>query len=118
MAAGAFDDYEVPVGVYDEAFDLLGDVLLLCLAAGLPAWPAVLDALGTAGVALEPGRVGVSFGPVTVVADGRSAAHDERAAASVAAKAQVDLAVSRLGHQRLQSRPALRPVRHRAARRR
>jgi glutamate N-acetyltransferase / amino-acid N-acetyltransferase len=53
----------------------------------------VLDALGTAGVALEPGRVGVSFGPVTVVADGRSASHDERAAAAVAAKAQVDLAI-------------------------
>jgi len=28
-----------------------------------------------------------------VVADGRSAAHDERAAAAVAAKAQVDLAI-------------------------
>jgi glutamate N-acetyltransferase / amino-acid N-acetyltransferase len=67
--------------------------LRAALAAGLPAWPAVLDALGTAGVALHPGRVGVSFGPVTVVADGRSAPHDERAAAAVAAKAQVDLAV-------------------------
>jgi glutamate N-acetyltransferase / amino-acid N-acetyltransferase len=67
--------------------------LRAALAAGLPAWPAVLDALATAGVALHPGRVGISFGPVTVVADGRSAAHDERAAASVAAKAQVDLAV-------------------------
>jgi glutamate N-acetyltransferase/amino-acid N-acetyltransferase len=67
--------------------------LRAALAAGLPAWPAVLDALGTAGVALQPGRVGVSFGPVTVVADGRAAPHDERAAAAVAAKAQVDLAV-------------------------
>jgi glutamate N-acetyltransferase / amino-acid N-acetyltransferase len=67
--------------------------LRAALAAGLAAWPAVLDALGTAGVALEPGRVGVSFGPVTVVADGRSASHDERAAAAVAAKAQVDLAI-------------------------
>jgi glutamate N-acetyltransferase / amino-acid N-acetyltransferase len=67
--------------------------LRAALAAGLPAWPAVLDALATAGVALHPGRVGVSFGPVTVVADGRSAAHDERAAAAVAAKSQVDLAV-------------------------
>jgi glutamate N-acetyltransferase / amino-acid N-acetyltransferase len=67
--------------------------LRAALAAGLPSWPAVLDALGTAGVALQPGRVGVSFGPVTVVADGRSAPHDERAAAAVAAKAQVDLAV-------------------------
>jgi glutamate N-acetyltransferase / amino-acid N-acetyltransferase len=67
--------------------------LRAALAVGLPAWPAVLDALGTAGVALHPGRVGVSFGPVTVVADGRAASHDERAAAAVAAKAQVDLAV-------------------------
>jgi glutamate N-acetyltransferase / amino-acid N-acetyltransferase len=67
--------------------------LRAALAAGRPSWPAVLDALGTAGVALDPGRVGVSFGPVTVVADGRSASHDERAAAAVAAKAQVDLAV-------------------------
>jgi glutamate N-acetyltransferase/amino-acid N-acetyltransferase len=67
--------------------------LRAALAAGLPSWPAVLDALATAGVALHPGRVGVSFGPVTVVADGRSAAHDERAAAAVAAKSQVDLAV-------------------------
>jgi glutamate N-acetyltransferase / amino-acid N-acetyltransferase len=63
------------------------------LAAGLPAWPAVLDALATAKVALVPNRVGVSFGPVTVVAGGRSAPHDERAATAVAAKAQVDLAV-------------------------
>jgi len=53
----------------------------------------VLDALATTRVALHPGRVGVSFGPVTVVADGRSAPHDERAAAAVAAKSQVDLAV-------------------------
>jgi glutamate N-acetyltransferase / amino-acid N-acetyltransferase len=67
--------------------------LRAALAAGLPAWPAVLDALGTAGVALVPDRVGVSFGPVTVVAGGRAASHDERAAAAVAAKAQVDLAV-------------------------
>jgi glutamate N-acetyltransferase/amino-acid N-acetyltransferase len=67
--------------------------LRAALAAGLPSWPAVLDALGTAGVTLDPGRVGVSFGPVTVVADGRSASHDERAAAAVAAKAQVDLAI-------------------------
>jgi glutamate N-acetyltransferase / amino-acid N-acetyltransferase len=67
--------------------------LRAALAAGLPSWSAVLDALATAGVALQPGRVGISFGPVTVVADGRSAAHDERAAASVAAKAQVDLAI-------------------------
>jgi glutamate N-acetyltransferase/amino-acid N-acetyltransferase len=73
---------------------IAGSVALrAALAAGLPSWPAVLDALATAGVALHPGRVGVSFGPVTVVAAGRSAPHDERAAASVAAKAQVDLAV-------------------------
>src|SRR5829696_4192551 len=73
---------------------IAGSVALrAALAAGRPDWPAVLDALATAGVALHPGRVGVSFGPVTVVADGRSAPHDERAAASVAAKSQVDLAV-------------------------
>jgi glutamate N-acetyltransferase/amino-acid N-acetyltransferase len=67
--------------------------LRAALAVGLPAWPAVLDALAAAGVALVPERVGVSFGPVTVVANGGSAPHDERAAAAVAAKAQVDLAV-------------------------
>jgi glutamate N-acetyltransferase / amino-acid N-acetyltransferase len=73
---------------------IAGSVALrAALAAGLPSWPAVLDALATAGVALHPGRVGVSFGPVTVVADGRSASHDERAAAAVAANSQVDLAV-------------------------
>jgi glutamate N-acetyltransferase/amino-acid N-acetyltransferase len=73
---------------------IAGSVALrAAMAAGLPSWPAVLDALATAGVALHPGRVGVSFGPVTVVADGRSASHDERAAAAVAAKSQVDLAV-------------------------
>jgi glutamate N-acetyltransferase/amino-acid N-acetyltransferase len=73
---------------------IAGSVALrAALAAGLPSWPAVLDALATAGVALHPGRVGISFGPVTVVADGRSASHDERAAAAVAAKSQVDLAV-------------------------
>jgi glutamate N-acetyltransferase/amino-acid N-acetyltransferase len=67
--------------------------LRAALATGRASWPAVLDALGTAGVALQPGRVGISFGPVTVVADGRAASHDERAAAAVAAKSQVDLAV-------------------------
>jgi glutamate N-acetyltransferase / amino-acid N-acetyltransferase len=63
------------------------------LAAGLAAWPAVLDALATAPVALDPARVGVRFGPVTVVAGGQVAPHDEPAAAAVAAKSQVDLAV-------------------------
>jgi glutamate N-acetyltransferase / amino-acid N-acetyltransferase len=63
------------------------------LAAGLPVWPAVLDALGAAPVELDPNQVGVRFGPVTVVSGGRVAPHDERAAAAVAAKAQVDLAV-------------------------
>jgi glutamate N-acetyltransferase / amino-acid N-acetyltransferase len=67
--------------------------LRAALAMGLPAWPAVLDALAVAGVALVPERVGISFGPVTVVANGGSAPHDERAAAAVAGKAQVDLAV-------------------------
>jgi len=81
-------------GALAAARAVAGSVALrAALAAGVPAWPAVLDALGTAGVALEPGRVGVSFGPVTVFAAGRSAAHDEGAAAAVAAKAQVDLAV-------------------------
>ena len=63
------------------------------MAAGLAAWPAVLDALATAPVALDPGRVGVRFGPVTVVTGGQVAPHDERAAAAVAAKSQIDLAV-------------------------
>ena len=63
------------------------------LAAGVVAWPAVLDALATAPFALDPARVGVRFGPVTVVAAGQAAPHDERAAAAVVAKSQVDLAV-------------------------
>ena len=67
--------------------------LRAALAGGRPDWAAVLDALAVAGVALDAGRVGISFGPVTVVAEGRSAPHDERAAAAVAAKGQVDLAV-------------------------
>jgi glutamate N-acetyltransferase / amino-acid N-acetyltransferase len=67
--------------------------LRAALAGGRPDWVAVLDALAVAGVALDPGRLGISFGPVTVVADGRAAPHDEPAAAAVAAKGQVDLAV-------------------------
>jgi glutamate N-acetyltransferase/amino-acid N-acetyltransferase len=67
--------------------------LRAALAAGLPGWAEVLDALGTAHVRLDPARVGVRFGPVTVVAGGQAAPHDERAAAAVAAKSQVDLAV-------------------------
>jgi glutamate N-acetyltransferase / amino-acid N-acetyltransferase len=63
------------------------------LAAGVVAWPAVLDALATAPFALDPAKVGVRFGPVTVVAAGQAAPHDERAAAAVVAKSQVDLAV-------------------------
>jgi glutamate N-acetyltransferase/amino-acid N-acetyltransferase len=63
------------------------------IARGLAAWPAILDALGTAGIELDPARVGIRFGPVTVVAGGQAAPHDERAAAAVAAKTQVDIAV-------------------------
>ena len=70
----------------DEALEVI-------LAAGVAAWPAVLDALATARVELDPDRVGVRFGPVTVVAGGQAAPHDERAAAAVVAKSQVDLAV-------------------------
>src|SRR4030095_6198295 len=47
--------------------------LRAALAAGLPSWPAVLDALATTAVALHPGRVGVSFGPGTVRARRRPA---------------------------------------------
>lgn len=67
--------------------------LRAAVAAGVPAWPAVLDGLAAAGVRVEPDQVGVRFGPVTVVAGGRLASHDESAAAAVAAKSQVDLAV-------------------------
>jgi len=67
--------------------------LRAALAAGIPAWPAVLDGLDRAEVAFDPARVGVRFGPVTVVAGGQVAQHDERAAAAVAGKGQVDLAV-------------------------
>jgi glutamate N-acetyltransferase / amino-acid N-acetyltransferase len=65
----------------------------VALAAGVAAWPAVLDALGGTTVGLAPSRVGIRFGPVTVVAGGRLAPHDEGAASAVAAKSQVDLAV-------------------------
>jgi glutamate N-acetyltransferase/amino-acid N-acetyltransferase len=67
--------------------------LRAALAAGEAAWPAVLDGLDRAAVAFDPARVGVRFGPVTVVSGGQAAPHDEGAAAAVAGKAQVDLAV-------------------------
>jgi glutamate N-acetyltransferase / amino-acid N-acetyltransferase len=63
------------------------------LAAGEAAWPAVLDGLDRAEVDFDPARIGVRFGPVTVVSGGQAAPHDEGAAAAVAGKAQVDLAV-------------------------
>ena len=73
---------------------IAGSVALrVALAAGIAAWPAVLDALGGTSVGLQPSRVGIRFGPVTVVAGGRLAPHDEGAASAVAAKSQVDLAV-------------------------
>jgi glutamate N-acetyltransferase/amino-acid N-acetyltransferase len=53
----------------------------------------VLDALGASPAPFDPDRVSIRFGPVTVVALGRLAPHDEGAAAAVAAKAQVDVAV-------------------------
>src|ERR671923_146459 len=81
-------------GALAAARAVAGSVALRAsLAAGVAAWPAVLDALATARVELDPDRVGVRFGPVTVVAGGRAAPHDERAAAAVVAKSQVDLAV-------------------------
>jgi glutamate N-acetyltransferase/amino-acid N-acetyltransferase len=81
-------------GALAAARAVAGSVALRAsLAAGVAAWPAVLDALATARVDLDPERVGVRFGPVTVVAGGRAAPHDERAAAAVVAKSQVDLAV-------------------------
>jgi glutamate N-acetyltransferase/amino-acid N-acetyltransferase len=67
--------------------------LRAALAAGIAAWPAALDALGLVAVDFDPGRVGIRFGPVTVVSGGRLAPHDEGAAAAVAAKSQVDIAV-------------------------
>ena len=81
-------------GALAAARAVAGSVALRAsLAAGLAAWPAVLDALATARVELDPDRVGVRFGPVTVVAGGQAAPHDERAAAAVVAKSQVYLAV-------------------------
>jgi glutamate N-acetyltransferase/amino-acid N-acetyltransferase len=81
-------------GALAAARAVAGSVALRAgLAAGVAAWPAVLDALATAQVALDPAGVGVRFGPVTVVAAGQAAPHDERAAAAVVAKSQVDLAV-------------------------
>jgi glutamate N-acetyltransferase / amino-acid N-acetyltransferase len=81
-------------GALAAARAVAGSVALRAgLAAGVVAWPAVLDALATARVELDPDRVGVRFGPVTVVAGGQAAPHDERAAAAVVAKAQVDVAV-------------------------
>jgi glutamate N-acetyltransferase/amino-acid N-acetyltransferase len=81
-------------GALAAARAVAGSVALRAgLAVGVAAWPAVLDALATARVDLDPGRVGVRFGPVTVVAGGQAAPHDERAAAAVVAKSQVDLAV-------------------------
>jgi glutamate N-acetyltransferase/amino-acid N-acetyltransferase len=81
-------------GALAAARAVAGSVALRAgLAAGVAAWPAVLDALATAQVALDPDRVGVRFGPVTVVAGGQATPHDERAAAAVVAKSQVDLAV-------------------------
>jgi glutamate N-acetyltransferase/amino-acid N-acetyltransferase len=67
--------------------------LRAALAAGVAGWSAVLDALGATSVRFDRDRVGVRFGPVTVVHGGRLAPHDEGAAAAVAAKSQVDLAV-------------------------
>ena len=67
--------------------------LRAALAAGEAAWPAVLDGLDRAEVAFDPARVGVRFGPDTVVSGGWAAPHDEGAAAAVAGKGQVDLAV-------------------------
>jgi glutamate N-acetyltransferase / amino-acid N-acetyltransferase len=81
-------------GALAAARAVAGSVALrAALAGGVAAWPAVLDALATARVELDPQRVGVRFGPVTVVAGGQAAPHDERAAAAVVAKSQVDLAV-------------------------
>jgi glutamate N-acetyltransferase / amino-acid N-acetyltransferase len=81
-------------GALAAARAVAGSVALRAgLAGGVAAWPAVLDALATARVELDPERVGVRFGPVTVVAGGQAAPHDERAAAAVVAKSQVDLAV-------------------------
>jgi glutamate N-acetyltransferase / amino-acid N-acetyltransferase len=67
--------------------------LRIALAGSVAAWPAVLDALGACSAPFDPNHVSVRFGPVTVVALGRLAPHDEGAAAAVAAKAQVDIAI-------------------------
>ena len=78
----------------EAARALSGSIALRAgLAAGVAAWPAALDALGRSSARMEPGRVEIRFGPVTVVASGRLAPHDEGAAAAVAAKSQVDIAV-------------------------
>src|SRR4029453_9654627 len=65
------------------------------LAAGLPVWPAVLDALGAAPVELDPNQAGGRFGPVTGLSGGRAAPPPAGPPPrGVAAKAQVDPAVA------------------------
>src|SRR4029450_6338805 len=78
----------------DAARAVAGSLALRAgLAAGIAAWPAVLDALGSGPVEFAPEQVSVRFGPVTVVVAGRLAPHDEGAVAAVAAKSQVDLPI-------------------------
>lgn len=58
---------------------------------GDPNWGRVLSELGTAGIALDPGRVRISYGAHTVCSEGSATAHDEAALAEYLAGPEFEI---------------------------
>lgn len=74
--SGAVTDHEA----HQAAHRVAGSQLVKCSFNGEdPYWGRVLSELGTAGVALDPDRVSIAYGGVTVCSEGVGVAHDESA---------------------------------------
>ena len=64
------------------------------IAGGDPNWGRVLAAVGAGPVDIDPARVAVTFGDVTVCRDGAAAAFDREQAAAAMAGTEVDVEVA------------------------
>jgi glutamate N-acetyltransferase/amino-acid N-acetyltransferase len=87
--AGARTDAEA----HQAARKVADSLLVKCSLNGAdPYWGRVVSELGTAGVAMDPGRVSVAYGGVVVCRSGVASPHDEAAVAAHMAGRSVEIA--------------------------
>jgi glutamate N-acetyltransferase/amino-acid N-acetyltransferase len=69
------------------------DLVRTALAGGDPNWGRIIAAVGAAAVPIDPDRIRIAIGDVTVCADGVRAAFERAAAEAAMAAAEVDIAI-------------------------